>query len=203
MAIKLLQITAFRNLTQVDFQPIPSGLNVITGLNGSGKTSILEAIYYISHHRSFRSASTAKLIQHQQPKFSLFAHLTQAEALSLAVGMERHTHGETRMRVGEKEATSITEVAQYLPIRLIHSQSYNLFEAGPLFRRKYLDWGLFYQENQFLNTWRHVERALRQRNIVLKEKRTQTELEAWNHEFIRYGLELDALRQRYVERITG
>ena len=76
---------------------------------------------------------------------------------------------------------------------MINSQSHHLFESGPAFRRKYLDWGLFYQYNGFLPCWRQFERVLRQRNTILREKRPKSELAAWTDELIKYGLELDAV----------
>ncbi|TNH14433.1 DNA replication and repair protein RecF, partial [Testudinibacter sp. TR-2022] len=55
MALSRLIINGFRNLQAVDFEPNP-GFNFIVGNNGSGKTSLLEAVYYLGHGRSFKSA---------------------------------------------------------------------------------------------------------------------------------------------------
>jgi DNA replication and repair protein RecF len=61
---------------------------------------------------------------------------------------------------------------------------------------------LFYQAESFLSCWRHYERALKQRNAVLKEKRSKQELDAWTDEVVKYGLEFDRLRRVYVQELA-
>ena len=202
MAISSLRITDFRNLATVQLLPCQQGLNIICGQNGSGKTSLLEAVYYLGLGRSFRTATSARLIRRASKKFSIFAQLVSETERLISVGMERELNGATRMRMAEKDVASIAELAAFLPIRLINSQSHQLFESGPLFRRKYLDWGLFYLSEHFLPAWRHFERALKQRNAVLRDKRSKRELEVWTEELIKYGLALDTLRRDYIHRLT-
>lgn len=202
MAITLLRITDFRNLMSVELSPLEQGLNILHGDNGSGKTSLLEAIYYLGLGRSFRTASASRLIREETGKFSIYSQQVSHGKASIPLGIERHTNGHTRLRIAEKEADSILDFAACLPIRLINSQSHHLFESGPSFRRKYLDWGLFYQSKSFLACWRQFERALKQRNAALREKRHKNEVQAWSLELANYGDELNALRKAYVQALT-
>lgn len=202
MPITTLRVTDFRNLSQVDLTFHLRGMNVICGINGSGKTSLLEAIHYLGLGRSFRSANATQLIQHTAQKFSICAQLVNASAQSIPIGVERDASGMSRARVAERDIASMAELASFLPIRLINSQSHHLFESGPHFRRKYLDWGLFYQTDKFLLCWRQFERILKQRNIVLRDKRPKRELDAWTDELIKYGTELDHLRRDYIKILT-
>jgi DNA replication and repair protein RecF len=202
MTIALLRITNFRNLAAAELKPSPCGLNIICGDNGSGKTSLLESIYYLSLGRSFRTSTATRLIQQEMEQFSLFSQLVNSAQQHIPVGIERDIKGASRLKVAEKEATSITELASFLPVRLINSQSHNLFESGPVFRRKFLDWGLFYQFEGFLSCWRHFERVLKQRNAVLRDRRPRSELDAWTDELVKHGTELDALRREYVQNLV-
>ncbi len=202
MSIASLSINDFRNLSDVTLSPALSGLNVICGKNGSGKTSLLEAIHFLSVGRSFRSSLAARLIRHDATKFALHAQVLSDNQQRLGVGIERSIAGVTRMRVAEKEAASITELAQWLPVRVINTQSHQLLESGPAVRRKYLDWGLFYQSNEFLPIWRNFERALRQRNTILQNKCSRAELEVWTKALIKHAEALTALRQEYVQALT-
>ncbi|VVC76892.1 DNA replication and repair protein RecF [Aquicella siphonis] len=201
MTIALLRITNFRNLEAVDLVPCHAGLNVICGNNGSGKTSLLEAIYCLGLGRSFRTSTGARLIRQEADKFSIFSHIVSEMQRQVPVGIERDIHGTTRLRVAERDASGIMELAAYLPIRLINSQSHNLFESGPAFRRKFLDWGLFYQSDSFITCWRQFERVIKQRNVLLRDRRPRSELDAWSDELARHAMVLDELRRRYVNHL--
>jgi DNA replication and repair protein RecF len=202
MAIKALRIVDFRNLATVELTPHPQGLNIICGNNGSGKTSLLEAIYYLGLGRSFRNSTSSRLIRHTTDKFSLYAQLVNDGQRHIPIGIERDLNGAMRLRMAEKDVSSITDLASFLPIRMINSQSHHLFESGPIFRRKYLDWGLFYQSETFLSCWRHFERVLKQRNAVLRDRRPKKELDVWTDELVKYGLELDTLRRDYIQALA-
>ena len=142
MTLKWLDITGFRNLS-AKFEPILGGFNYIYGDNGSGKTSLLEAIYYLSLGRSFRSHLTERIIQRSADKLSIFAQVALNEHQTIPVGLERHVEGEMKLRLNGKDARSMTELMNVLPIQLIDSQCHHLLDSGPHFRRKYLNWGVF------------------------------------------------------------
>jgi DNA replication and repair protein RecF len=202
MPIASVQIKHFRILEAVNLSPCLNGLNIIYGDNGSGKTSLLEAIYYLSHGRSFRNAMATRLIQHHAEKFTISAQVVNALKREFTLGVERGLSGKTRLRLAEQDVASISEFAYFLPIRVINSQSHHLFELGPVFRRKYLDWGLFYYSEQFLSCWRQFERVLKQRNVLLRHNRPKNELSPWTEELIKYGCQFDQLRREYIQALS-
>lgn len=201
MTITSLRINDFRNLTNAQLEPVQHGLNIIAGNNGSGKTSLLEAIYFLGHGKSFRSSLASRLIHHEAQKFSVFTKILTKLMRIVPIGIEREHTGSSRLRVDEQDTTSMIELASYLPIRIINTQSHQLLEGGPIFRRKYLDWGLFYHNSEFMMAWRHYERALKQRNAILKERRGKNELEIWTHELVKYGRLLDKMRFDYIAEL--
>lgn len=202
MTISLLRINQFRNVMEAQLSPVRHGLNIICGNNGSGKTSLLEAIYYIGHGKSFRSSLASRLINHQSSKFSLYTQIVTSLERQVPIGVERDESGATKYRVDDQDAVGMAEIATYLPIRMINTQSHQLLEGGPIFRRKFLDWGLFYQSTEFMSVWRHYERALKQRNALLRERRSRQELAIWTNELVKYGEALDRLRKDYLSQFV-
>ncbi len=200
MALIRLDISDFRNLGLVKLEPLPSGFNLICGNNGSGKTSLLEAIYYLSLGRSFRSSVTSRIIRNTADKFSIFAQALQDNA-SVSLGLERQQNGELKIRMAGKDVNSIAELANLMPVQLINSNCHNLVDSGPIFRRKYLDWGVFYFNKDFLRVWRQFERVLKQRNAALRTTRSKQELHVWTRELVESAAQLDQLRQEYVQQL--
>ena len=145
---------------------------------------------------------SSRLIRHESDKFSLFAQILTDNERHIPIGVERDFSGMLRLRVAEQDISSITELAAFLPTRVINSHSHNIFESGPIYRRKYLDWGLFYQFDNFFSVWRLFERALKQRNAALRNSRPKRELDVWTEELVKHGVALDSLRREYVQLLT-
>lgn len=202
MGIARLEISQFRNLNTVKIRPILTGFNFFFGKNGSGKTSLLEAVHYLSLARSFRSSLHARVIQREASKCSVFAEVATLGEQYIPVGLERDLQGACKIRINGKESGSIADLASLTPVQLINSHCYNLLEGGPAFRRKYLDWGAFYQSPEFLRCWRHYERALKQRNAGLRARLTKKELKGWDEALILAAERLDELRRVYIALLS-
>jgi DNA replication and repair protein RecF len=200
MALIRLEITNFRNLISVQIQPASLGFNFIIGSNGSGKTSILEAIYYLSLGRSFRSSVIDRIVNSEADKLSLFANIASGSEASNAIGLERSVDGDLKIRINSKDVLSITESASLLPVQLIDSNCHLLLDGGPAVRRKFLDWGVFYKNPEFLHAWRQFERLLKQRNAALRGQVARTELSAWTSELILHASSIDEMRRSYMEQ---
>lgn len=202
MPLIQLNISQLRNLVTVSLQPIPTGFNCFYGDNGSGKTSLLEAIYYLSLGKSFRSTHNERVIHHSHTKLGIFAQiLSDNGQLGVPLGLERDQTGSMHLRINGKDVQSITEFAHLLPVQLIDSHCHSLLDSGPVFRRKYLDWGIFYSNKDFLRTWRQYQRAIKQRNAALRGQISFKELEGWTNEVAQTGLQLDQVRRQYLNEL--
>lgn len=198
MGLAYLDISNFRNFISTRLKPTLNGFNFFYGVNGSGKTSFLEAIYYLSMGRSFRTSVANNVISHQTEKLSIFADFISKIGQNISIGIERHQTGEIKMRVNGQDVYSIAEIVQSIPVQLIDAHCHNLLEAGPSYRRKYLDWGIFYLNKDFLRIWRQFERALRQRNAALRQQIAPKEIESWTRELVENAEHLDRLRTEYI-----
>ena len=88
MHLMQLQIQSFRNLNSVNFEPV-DGVNLISGINASGKTSLLEAIYYLSHLRSFRTHQISDLINRQSTELQLVAQIHTDSDNQIPLGIQQ------------------------------------------------------------------------------------------------------------------
>jgi DNA replication and repair protein RecF len=202
MSLLRLNIAGFRNLSDVRLILSPDGFNYFYGKNGSGKTSLVESVFYMIYGRSFRTPNVSSLIHHTTTQFSVFSEMRPGDHLPhYPLGVERWRDGRLQVRAGGENVSSFAGIARRFPVLLAHAGSHHLMEAGPLFRRKYLDWGAFYQHGDFLVIWKRYARALRQRNTLLRKKQWGAELDTWSLELIKSGTALDAARRRFVETL--
>jgi DNA replication and repair protein RecF len=178
-------------------------LNLITGDNGSGKTSILEAIYLLGRGRSFRTRHTEQLVRHGEPKLLVFGRLTPSCALpdleiGHAVGVAYHRKDGIEARIDGGTATSLAQLSAMFPVQVIDPGIHRLVEEGPVHRRRWLDWAVFHVEPDFVSHWQSYSRALRQRNAALKSDADPT---LWDGELVRLGEMLTRSRVRLIEAL--
>jgi len=198
MSIRHLNVTALRNLSSVTLSPSPQ-INILFGANGSGKTSLLEAIHLLGLARSFRSQPLQSLIQHGQAQCSAFAELGADGDASRRLGVSRDRQGELQVRINGENARSLAQLAQELPLQLINPNSFRLLEGAPKQRRQFMDWGVFHVEQSFLSTWQRLQRALRQRNAWLRRAKMADPFQAvWDKELCLAGEAIDNYRRSYI-----
>jgi len=191
MSLRRFRATGFRCLAEASLEPDPA-MNVIAGPNASGKTSLLEAIYYLGRGRSFRVSGNRELVQSGAGGFTLFGEIQADDRLHRA-GIEIEA-GKRRVRVDEENAGS-AELAALMPVQAIDPEIHNLVQGGPEFRRRFLDWGVFHVKHQFLDAWRRYQQALRQRNAALRQGEPDSSVRAWDPELAASGDEVDRLRR--------
>lgn len=200
MSLSRLKATNFRNFSALDIEP-GEHFNLIYGANGSGKTSILEAIHYISLGRSFRTHLCNRIILYDSSAFSVFGLVKNQEAPSMPVGIEKSRNSKTKIKISNEMVPSAAELAKILPLQIINPDSYLLLSAGPRHRRQFLDWGVFHVEQRFFSVWQRFQRVLKQRNSALQQGVVAAQVMAWNKELIPYAEELAELRANYLQQL--
>jgi len=189
-------LRAFPHL-ELDLDP---GWNVFVGPNGAGKTTLLEAAYLLSHARSFRAGPKEGLVRHGAKAYSVFGRVEQGSTPALGVGLAREG-GRLEARVGG-QAIPVADLLRHVAVVCFEPGSHELI-AGPAdLRRRFLDWGVFHVEHDFLAVWRSFQRALKQRNVLLRASGGAAELDAWDNEFAQNGSALAAMRVRYLQALV-
>jgi DNA replication and repair protein RecF len=166
------------------------------GPNASGKTSLLEAIYFLAHGRSFRTSTRARMLGSHDASFRIVGALSPNPQPTFA-GVE-YAGGSLRVRLGGQELSGISAVTRELPVQIVDPSIHRLIEEGSSRRRRLLDWGVFHVEQNFLSPWRRYQRALSQRNAALRSGMDLRILASWTEELSTSALEIDAQRSAYV-----
>ena len=200
MRLTQLHIKNFRILKDTQITPV-QGVNLIVGDNASGKTSLLEAIYYLSHIRSFRTQNVTDLILRQSPYLQLVANIESVEHQTIPLGIRR-SRNKSEIRVNKQAIKRVSDIAVQFPVLAIHPDSYKLITGSPSQRRQYLDWGVFHVEHGFFQAWQRFKKALAQRNASLKSKQKVDICQLWNNEINHTANYIDQLRQQYFDKLS-
>jgi DNA replication and repair protein RecF len=198
-----LDIHNVRNLESIRL--VETGrVNVLFGANGSGKTSVLEAIHMLSMARSFRATSARSVIRHGEDQCTVYGELGHTASNAVrALGVQRWRSGEASLKVAGKPVKSVASLVTELPVLVINADGFGLLTGSPAERRRFLDWGVFHVEHPFFAAWQRFQRCIRQRNTVLRrDKIDDGELSVWTREITGAGEALSACRRRYFERLV-
>lgn len=214
MHVTRLELRNFRRFVDVGLRPQP-GLNLIIGDNGAGKTSILEGLHLMAYGRSFRGRVRDGLIRAGTAALEVYVEWSEHSQPLPVVGSAAPRSNPSRQRraglhhsgqdwSGRLDGSSVAHLGDLcaaLAVVSFDPGSHVLISGGGEPRRRYLDWGLFHVEPDFMPLWRRYSRALRQRNALLKSRAGNRQLDAWDAELAAAGEPLSAHRQRYLDAL--
>lgn len=199
MALTRLLVRNFRNIESADLD-LAADFNFIVGKNGSGKTSLLEAIYTLGHGRAFRSVQTDKVVRHDQNEFILHGRVKDNEH-ELSIGLSKNNQGDTKVRIDGSDGHKVSELAQLMPMQLITPEGFTLLNGGPKYRRAFLDWGCFHDDPQFFQAWSNLKRLLKQRNAALRQVTRYSQIKPWDRELAPLAHRISEWRANYAESL--
>lgn len=188
-----LSVSFFRNIQQVDLSPA-AGINLILGENGSGKTSLLEAIFMIAIGRSFRSRSLKHVVQKNQQRLTVFARTDD----KTPVGLQYDLTAGLQIRLNNAPLKRLSDLAAHLPLQFIPANCHQFFELGPRYRRRMVDWGVFHVEHRFNYHWQSYKKVLQQRNAAIKQNKTNKEIQLWDNYLVEHGSKITQCREQYL-----
>ena len=199
MALQSLDIRDFRNIQNASLT-FSSGLNLITGANAAGKTSLLEAIYCLGRVRSFRTTSADEPVRYGQTAYRLVGRVRQSGGRVVPVGIERQATG-LKVHLDGRTIHRLSDLAGAFPVQVMSGDTESILEGGPRYRRQAIDWALFHVEPPYREYWQRYTRALRQRNAALRARVARAQVRAWDAEIHDTGGQIDTLRSRYFQAL--
>ena len=197
MSLEKLVVNQFRNISSANLT-FNSKINLLVGPNGSGKTSLLEAIYFLGLGRSFRTRLSNRVINYEHKEFTLYGEINNHN-FTIPIGLQKSKNGDSILKINGRQSKKLANLTQYFPLQLITPESYTLLSGSPKNRRAFLDWGVFYHDPHFYHNWARIKRLLKQRNAALKQCSTYNELQVWDNELCLLSDEISAQRQAYFD----
>ncbi len=168
MYLSWLELTDIRCYETLRFEP-DDGINVLVGDNGAGKTSILEAVAYLGLLKSFRGTPDIAMIRTASERAVIRGEFTIPSG-TIKVEVELANPGRRRVLVNGKRPQRNRDVMAQIPIVAFQPDDLDLVKRGPGLRREYLDDLAAQLWPQAGADQQDYERAVRQRNSLLKQE---------------------------------
>ncbi len=198
MIFDSVEIHNVRNLKDVALQLRPS-VNLITGPNGSGKTTVLESLYLVVRGRSFRPGTLNSLIRFKQNELRVHTLSKRNESV-VRLGIEKSRTENVRIRMNGRDIRQISQIVALVPVQTFLSDLPELVFGVPSVRRAWLNWGVFHSNNELVHLHRVFLKTLNQRNRAIQ--RGFDDLASWTKEFVTSGLKITELRYAHVEALN-
>lgn len=210
MGLHELELRNFRLFEEFRFTPDPDAVTVLLSPNGTGKTSVLEAVYALATASSFRTSTASDMIKMNEHLAEVHGVLFQGERrvqvdLTLTRGPRNTTK---RMLVNGQRPRSRADLAEVLPITIFTPEGVDIVRQGPENRRAYLTHLLTDVDLSTGEVIERFSRILTQRNALLRmlqgERPTASqieELEVWSSDFAAIGEEVVAIRQSTLNEL--
>jgi len=194
-----LKLRNFRNYARldVDFKP---GLTLFIGNNAQGKTNILEAIYLLATLKSFRGAAVSEMIRYSQNGFFIAANIVSDINHEIKI---YSSHPERRISLDNHTVKRVSEIYGIVKAVVFSSEDRFLIQGSAKQRRRYLDYMLANTESGYLDILQNYSKALRARNIILKQPSIDFGLlESFTSQVVQLGNKLIKYRQELVKNIS-
>lgn len=202
MTVNKLEVVSFRNIKEEIIEPC-EGVNIIYGDNAQGKTNMLESIWLFTGCRSFRVAKDSELINfnHAKAKLSLdFFGYDREQNLFLEI-----EKGRKFMLNGVKQGSASKIMGEFLSV-VFSPVHLSLVKEGPYERRKFLDIAISQLKPKYAVTLSQFNKALTQRNILLKDIAFHSELydtlDVWEERIAFYASEIIRQRIGYINKLS-
>jgi DNA replication and repair protein RecF len=207
MFAKRVKLTNFRNYETADIE-FSSGVNLIYGPNGQGKTNLVEALNFFASLDSHRVAGHSPLIKQGKSTAIISLELSH-EARDLLLEYEINTESSNRARLNKSEVTKPKDILGYLNSVIFAPEDLDIVKRDPSNRRAFLDQLIVQFNPRMHGVYADYDRVLKQRNTLLKSARATgtkgdslSTLDAWDQALVKNGTEIIAARVAITEKIS-
>lgn len=199
MRLTEFRCDGFRSLTNVQIRPAP-GINIIRGLNAQGKTSLLEALFFLTTAKSHRTTVEKELVREGSEGFAIRGDVQRSDR---AVVLEaRWWQGVKRFRVNGVPQVRVSDILGKVNVVMFAPEDILLVKGAAGLRRQFLDMELSRLQPTYLRALQGFRQVLKQRNQLLRDTAADaTMLDLWDQQLARHGAVLIEERAKFVEQL--
>ena len=198
MSLRAINLRCFQ---EISYRPGPCN-NLIHGANGSGKTSLLEALYIASIGKSFLTNRSSDLVLAGSDGLSITAEVGDMADFGTSVIVVKKYKADTQITLDGQAVTTASSLARNLPVLVINSRAPDLLGENPSNRRALLDRSLFHVKHSYVGLWKEYRQALRQRNELLRSA-TKSQVSYWDEILAKSGEAINQSRLAIVSSINA
>lgn len=198
MILKQLSIINFKNIAQAELD-FSANINCFVGNNGMGKSNLLDAIYYLSFCKSFTHAIDSQNIRHDNDFFMLQGIYDRNNATeTLSCGMKRRQ--KKSFKRNKKEYDRLSDHIGFAPLVMVSPADTSLIQGGSDERRRFVDVVISQWDKPYLETLIRYNKALEQRNSLLRHEVTDAMLyEIWEEQMAHAAATVYRTRRKFLE----
>ena len=207
MHVKHLTLSNFRNYESVEL-PLTTGVNLLVGKNGQGKTNLAEAIFYAATLSSHRVSGYLPLIRQGENK-AIVRVLARFEDRENLLELELNTETANRARINKSDTPRVRDILGYVNAVIFSPEDLDIVKRDPSNRRAFIDELIVQLSPRMSAVYSDYERVLKQRNTLLRTAKNMTSsssglstLDSWDQSLIRIGSEIIATRFDVANRLA-
>lgn len=203
MQITKLNLNYFKNYIQEEFY-FSERVNVFTGNNGTGKTNVLDAIYYLSFTKSYFNPLDSQNINNDSEYFQISGTYKNALSSSDEVSCAIQRNERKRFKLNKKEYGRMADHIGLFPLVIISPLDSSMIYGGSEERRRYIDGVISQFDKAYLEVLLDYNKVLQQRNAFLKyltknPSADSSQLEIWDDKLSFLGEEIHAKRKVFLD----
>jgi DNA replication and repair protein RecF len=198
LIVKNLKIRGFRNQIESNFI-FNEAKNLIYGLNGAGKTSILEAIFILGFGKSFLNVKKSDIINHSSLEFELNMNIKNMYGENDLMGI--FSENKFSLFLNNKKL-NIFEINKYFYPVYFSSSNFNLYIDSKLYLRRLINNYIFGVNSLYIHYILSYNKALRQKNHLLKTKYNLLEISSWNKIISELSLKIVNIRKEFIKKLN-
>jgi DNA replication and repair protein RecF len=207
MHVKHLTLSNFRNYSTVEL-PLSTGINLLVGRNGQGKTNLAEAIFYAATLNSHRVSGYLPLIRQGENK-AIVRILARFEDRENLIELELNNEGSNRARINKSETSRVRDVLGYVNAVIFSPEDLDIVKRDPSNRRAFMDELIVQLVPRMAGVFGDYERVLKQRNTLLRSAKNTANslsglstLDSWDQSLVKIGSEIISARYELSQKLA-